>query len=517
MDPIPSQESTAPPSDALVGRVVADRYRIISLIARGAMGEVYKAEQLQLGRLVALKILKPRPTKKENDEIRARFLREAAGLARLTHHNTVRILDFGVLRELRSGEEDQEDAIEERPYLVMELVNGRTLRTLLRGGPLPPQRALRIASQIAASLREAHQEGLLHRDLKPSNILVAVDADGNDLVKVIDFGLVKDLGSTEEEADLTAVGLVIGTPLYVPPEVVIGNPVDARADVYGVGVLLYQMLAGKPPFPEHGEIADILRRVVVLDVPPLRSVPGAGEVPELVEWVVQRCMDKQPAKRFRDAHQVLIALRAADQVLAAPELAVASFGLEDGVVVLPDHLSGSASHNALSRSLLSQGSMAQAAPSQETLVPGAPTQPAPRWPWALAGVAVLLLLAWLGLRAAAPPVEGLPPAAPAPTPAAATPPPRVAEPPPPPPAEAPPPPAAAATEDRPKEETRPAEAKAPKAAPPVKPAPKAPVRADPAPPPPKQPEPTPAAAPAPPAPAAPKPTPRKDDLKNPFE
>ncbi|HMV32631.1 MAG TPA: protein kinase, partial [Gemmatimonadales bacterium] len=394
--------------------MIADRYRIIALIARGAMGEVYRAEQIQLGRLVAVKVLKPRGTRRENDEIRARFLREAAGLARLTHHNTVRILDFGVLRDPRTADAStDDDPAEDRPYLVMELVVGRTLRTVLRDGPLAPQRALRIAIQIAASLREAHQEGLLHRDLKPSNILVGVDGDGHDLVKVIDFGLVKDLSSSSEEADLTAVGLVIGTPLYVPPEVVIGSHVDARADVYGLGVLLYQMLAGRPPFPEHGEIADILRRVVVLDVAPLRSLPHLAELPPLAEWVVQRCMDKQPPRRFRDAHQALVALRAAERAVAEPEQAPASLTLSDGVVTLPDPGSGS---SQAPLTAMPDGAITHSGTSQATLVPGALRASGVPIVWLLAGFSALALVvvAWLLIRpgptATAPPEAISPPA-----------------------------------------------------------------------------------------------------------
>jgi serine/threonine-protein kinase len=514
------QAHGATPND-LVGRVISDRYRVISLLARGAMGEVYKAEQIQLGRLVAMKVLKPRGASAETNEVRGRFLREASGLARLTHHNTVRILDFGVLKDLHpaanaapvqqpSGDEASEEpdaGPDEYPYLIMEYVQGQTLRSIVRAGPLAPHRALHIALQIAGSLREAHQEGLLHRDLKPSNILISVDADGNDLVKVIDFGLIKDMSDSGAD-ELTSVGVVVGTPLYVAPEMITGSSVDARADVWGVGVLLYQMLSGRTPFPQGRDLAITLHAVLTQTPPSLTTLPHLGTLPPLLVQIVETCLQKPPAQRFADAHQLLIALRIAERSLdeASPE----PLTVEGGVVAQPEGFG--------------------TATMQPTRLPPAPPEPEPEPPpeppparsrlAPIAAVLMLLILgigAWLALGTSAPPPAELPVvAAVAPPPPVAA---AVAEPPAPPVAPpepvAAPQPAAAPREPEPKPAAKPAPKPAPKPAakPETKPAPPPPPpAAKPAPAPPAE-APKPAPAPAP----APAPTQRKDDLKNPFE
>jgi serine/threonine protein kinase len=322
-----------PPS--LVGRVLADRYRVTARIARGAMGEVYRAEQFALGRTVAVKLLRPRGTIDEAAEVRARFLREASGLARLSHPNTVRILDFGFVDPHQIDEDTTDPAVpgslEAIPYLVMEYIAGRTLRSLTKEGPLPVHRAIHIAAQVAGSLREAHHVGLLHRDLKPSNILIAAGADGEDVVKIIDFGLVKDVANAGD-ADLTAVGLVVGTPLYLAPEIVSGHPASTAADVWSVGVLLYVMLAGGPPFPQTRDHVATMLAVLQEEPTPLRDHPHLAHLPEAIVQLVAACLAKDPEDRIADGQQLAVALRLAERALVDARFAADPLVVERGIV-----------------------------------------------------------------------------------------------------------------------------------------------------------------------------------------
>jgi serine/threonine-protein kinase len=306
---------------SLVGESIADRYRILAPISRGAMGEVYRAEQVQLNREVAVKVLYATGSAAERREFHDRFILEAASLAKLSHPNTVRVFDFG----FHGG----------RPFLVMELVDGCTLRSLTHDTPLAPERAVVIALQIAGALREAHDSQLLHRDLKTSNILVTKDADGNDQVKVIDFGLVRDLESDDE--GLTQAGLVLGTPMYIAPELIEGARGDHRADIYSLGVVLYRCLTGKPPFSKEGGPRHILRRILASDAPPLAEAqPDLEYAPRCLEWTVRTCLSKDPDTRFGSMRELQRALRACRLALTDPEASAMSLRLVDGATVLPE-------------------------------------------------------------------------------------------------------------------------------------------------------------------------------------
>lgn len=224
--------------DPLVGQTLAERYRILRPIGAGAMGRVYLAEQ-SLGRTrrhVAVKVLSDEM--RTDPELIARFHFECAAMASLDHPNTVRIFDFG---ELATG----------TPYLVMEHVEGEPLSAVLERGPLPLPRVQRIVAQIAGSLHQAHERGIVHRDLKPDNVILVDDAPSEDFLKVLDFGIAKQIGQVGKhgiEAELTSPGTILGTPQYMAPEQFAGDEVDRRTDVYALGVMAYEMIAGRLPF-----------------------------------------------------------------------------------------------------------------------------------------------------------------------------------------------------------------------------------------------------------------------------
>jgi len=201
-------------ADPLIGKTVSGRFRIVSVIARGGMGKVYKAEQAPLGRVCALKVLMPKYEGDKDPEFHKRFFLEAATAAKLSHPNTVTIFDYGIDEEIY--------------YIAMEYIEGRTLFRVLRDeGPFPESRTAHITRQICRALREAHGLGVIHRDLKPGNVLLSSHGDEKDYVKVLDFGLVKDV--TGEKEDLTQQGLFMGSPKYMAPEQITGGQVSAAA------------------------------------------------------------------------------------------------------------------------------------------------------------------------------------------------------------------------------------------------------------------------------------------------
>ncbi|WP_437607775.1 TonB family protein [Sorangium sp. So ce834] len=284
--------------DPLIGATIAGRYRIVSLIARGGMGKVYRAEQSALGRICALKLLVPDERREQDPEFFRRFSREAATAARLTHPNSVTVFDYG---------RDDPRGIY---FIAMEYIAGRTLHRVLHDeGALPEARASRIARQICRALIEAHGLGLVHRDLKPSNVLLVDQGDEKDFVKVLDFGLVKDV-SGQDLDDLTQKGLFIGSPKYTAPEQAMGHDLSPRADIYALGVLLYEMLSGKVPFDKKVPTATLMAHVSEPPPPLAGSAQGALVSPAM-EAIVMRCLAKDPDRRFQSMKECLIALKSA--------------------------------------------------------------------------------------------------------------------------------------------------------------------------------------------------------------
>lgn len=279
--------------DPLIGKVVDNRFKIIGVIARGGMGKVYRAEQAPLGRICALKVLSPKYEGDRDPEFHKRFFLEASIAAKLTHPNTVTVFDYG-----------QSDEIY---YIAMEFVDGKTLHRVLRQeGPFNEGRTCHIARQICRSLREAHGMGVVHRDLKPGNVLLAQHGDEGDNVKVLDFGLVKDV--TGEAEELTQQGLFMGSPKYMAPEQIVGAEVSARTDIYSLGVMLYEMLCGKVPFDKGPGVGTLMSHVND-PPPPMEQYNPNLAISEEMAGIVYKCLEKDPQNRFASMDELLVALK----------------------------------------------------------------------------------------------------------------------------------------------------------------------------------------------------------------
>jgi serine/threonine-protein kinase len=267
--------------DVTTDTVVDGRYRIIERLGSGGMAAVYRAHDLQLGREVALKLLYPRFA--EDASFVERFRREASAAAGLQHPNVVSVYD--------RGEWDGTS------YIAMELVDGRTLRDLVQQqGPLEPIRAIDCTIGVLRAARFAHRRGIIHRDLKPHNVLV----DGEGRAKVTDFGIAKAGAS-----DMTETGSIMGTAQYMSPEQAQGLAVTPRSDLYAIGVLLYELLVGRPPFEGESAVGIALKQVSEPPVPPGRLVAG---VPPELDGVVLHALAKEPERRFADADEFIAAL-----------------------------------------------------------------------------------------------------------------------------------------------------------------------------------------------------------------
>jgi serine/threonine-protein kinase len=286
--------------DPMPGRVLDGRYRIEAAIGSGGIGTVYRAIHLNLERPVAIKVL--RPEFASESEFLARFDREARALSRLAHVNVVTVTDFGVSEGF--------------PYLVMELLSGRSLEEEIDRGEMTLARAAVVGRQILVTLAYAHAQGVVHRDLKPQNVTLVDQPGMRDLVKILDFGLAKIVGPHDAEGDktLTRHGAIFGTPAYMSPEQAEGHPADARSDLYSAGVLIFEMLAGRPPFVTEST-SDLLRHHILTRPPRMGDVAPLGtEIPELFERMVARALQKDRGARFQDAEQMLEAFEEAARV-----------------------------------------------------------------------------------------------------------------------------------------------------------------------------------------------------------
>ncbi|GAB5548792.1 MAG: hypothetical protein SangKO_085520 [Sandaracinaceae bacterium] len=278
---------------ALVGRVIANRYRVLALLGEGGMGAVYVAEHLLIGRKVALKRLHPELT--GDEKAVARFQREARAAAATGHEHIVEVLDLGF------GEDGA-------PFLVMEYLRGKPLSRLLdEHGQLEPRRACRIVGQVLAALHAVHRRGIVHRDLKPDNIFLTRRRGDVDFVKVVDFGISKMRTEEGEQGmDLTRTGVMLGTPFYMSPEQARGvKNLDHRVDLFGAGVILYESLAGQLPF--DGENYHQLLQAILSGkhAPVLELRP---DLPALLAEIVEKAIASSPDDRFQSAREMLLAL-----------------------------------------------------------------------------------------------------------------------------------------------------------------------------------------------------------------
>jgi len=298
------------------------RFEITRLVARGGMGKIYEALQQPLGRRVALKVMDLGFAEDLDPDFQKRFFLEASTCAKLSHPNTIRVFDYG-----SSGDES------DTYFIAMEFIEGHTLLRLIEEeAPLAPLRVIHIARQICASLREAHEQGVIHRDLKPSNVLLTRHGDQSDFVKVLDFGLVKLMQDDAEE--MTKSGLFLGSPNYMSPEQIRADHIDQRADIYSLGVLLYMGLTATSPFKRESSVKVLLAQLE--DPPePFSEVVPAGTVPSSLEWVVMTCLQKDPARRFATVSELSKALQACGSELRG-QTAALELSLEDGLIVLPE-------------------------------------------------------------------------------------------------------------------------------------------------------------------------------------
>jgi serine/threonine protein kinase len=303
--PVPAAAAGRTADPSWIGRSFEGRYRIEAQLGDGGVGHVYRARHLGLDRPVALKVLR----KQHNERwvSRQRFEREARALGQLSHPHIVAVMDSGIDGEV--------------PFLVMELLEGQDLASLLRGGALAPRLACRYALELLEGLAFVHQHGLVHRDIKPGNVFLERPEPGVERVKLLDFGLARLVVPTEDAA-VSRYGEMLGTPAYMAPEQITAETVDARSDVYAVGLLLFEMLAGRRPF--QGSEPEVWSQQLSAPVPRVSEL--LPDAPQLsgVDDVIQRAVHKDASARFADARAMATALAAATAELQAPARARAS-------------------------------------------------------------------------------------------------------------------------------------------------------------------------------------------------
>ncbi len=295
-------------SDLTPGMVLRGKYEVLEKIGAGGMGTVYRARHRAFGETVALKVLGARLA--EDEQFRRRFHTEAVVARRLAHPSAVRV-------------EDLDTTDDGRPFIVMEYVHGRSLRETIRTeGALPPARAVGIARQVASALAAAHTLGIVHRDIKPDNIVLARDPDGTERAKVLDFGISKvkeGVLADELGHDPTRTGLVVGTPQYLSPEQAMGkrgDELDGRADLYSLGVVLYEMVTGRIPFESDTALGVILHHLQTPPPPPHLVRPDLN-IPAPLSDLLLRALEKDRDRRFPSAPDMLAALEALPALSAA--------------------------------------------------------------------------------------------------------------------------------------------------------------------------------------------------------
>ena len=288
------QGSAEDDGDTNIGKLVGDRYLILSLIGLGGMGAVYRAEQVHLRKVMAIKLLHENLSARK--QLISRFTREARAISRLSCPHTVMVYDFGRWGDLF--------------YLVMELLEGESLDAILeREGPMPAQRVAHIVLQMCDSLAEAHTAGIIHRDLKPENVMLVRNPAHADFVKILDFGLAKVSG-VDDPYTIHSQRDIFGTPFYMSPEQIRAGEIDHRSDVYAVGALMFRMLTGRYVFGTELNTFDILKAHLMEPVPAMADVAPDAHVAPMLERIVRRALEKEPADRFQSMGELAAALAA---------------------------------------------------------------------------------------------------------------------------------------------------------------------------------------------------------------
>jgi serine/threonine-protein kinase len=268
-------------TDPFVGKIIDGRYEIKQRVGEGGMGVVYKARQMSIDRPIALKMLNQQV---QGDQTWVqRFYNEAKACSRLQHPNTIRMFDFG---QTSDG----------RLFMTMEFLDGISLRDALQRGPLSPQRVVKILIQCCASLAEAHAIGIIHRDIKPDNVFLLNMAGSSDFVKLLDFSVAKLL---ESDRVRTQAGMVFGTPQYMSPEQGRGLPLDARSDLYALGVLGYEMLVGTVPFHDDNPMT-VIQMHLHDPVPPMPATISYS-----IQAIVRKAMEKEASRRYQSAGEMM--------------------------------------------------------------------------------------------------------------------------------------------------------------------------------------------------------------------
>jgi predicted Ser/Thr protein kinase len=345
-------EDEAPAEAQHLGKVIAGKYRLDAYLSRGGMGSVYRATHLMLEKQVALKVIKPELV--GSSEFVRRFQREARAATSLNHPNIVGVYDLG-------------QADDGTLYIAMEFIDGPSLKDAIRnGGPMEPARIGRLMQQILSALGLAHRHHIVHRDLKPQNIMLATNRDGNEIAKLVDFGIAKTF---DDRTQLTATGFAIGTPQYMAPEQASGTEVDGRSDLYSLGIILYEMLVAEVPFNDPSTPAILVKHLTEIPLRPSQRRTDLS-VHRGLEDVAVRCLEKDPSKRFQTAEEVSEAVAA----VTADSSAVA------GASALPmgGALASMASTRTATPVVPAVGSAAAAAvPAPVVAIPPTPAPPAP--------------------------------------------------------------------------------------------------------------------------------------------
>ena len=313
---VSEEEHAKAPKDTILGRVIGGKYPVVGIIGSGGMGSVYRAVQEPVGREVALKVIRnmgDEATEASTENLRARFFREAKTVAKLANPSAVTLYDYGA----------EEDGV---LYMVLEFVKGQRVSDVIRSdGSLPPARAVTIACQVLNALAEAHGLGLIHRDLKPDNIMLVRGPWGEEQSKVLDFGIAKVRKDKDNTLE-TGTGLLLGTPLYMPPEQATARGADTRSDLYSLGVVIFEMLTGGPPFTAS-TVFEVLLAHREKPVPPFPPEMG---IPPALEAAVAKALAKAPEDRFPDAaamaQALLEALPAAAAASETPSVRTARTG-----------------------------------------------------------------------------------------------------------------------------------------------------------------------------------------------